>query len=218
MNQPQRRVEPAELIQPFPRPGPAIQLAYRELDDAENGTPERQLALGRSFADLPRPWAPATCTAPQLRAELWTWLDAVVVWINHELVFDPADVIPACWPRHPHLVHELAILADLHRRADRALISVPLEEWHRSTLPTFLERMRARVADHCAEVHPSTWPAAGRFNRHLSEASASARTHALAEDIKSLQPSAAHDDANQSGPPRRIPHLRVVDAETGELL
>ena len=55
---------------------------------------------------------PATITDPSLRAEAWDWLDAVVCWFNAEYVWDPTlGVIPACWPRHPHLVHEIAVIA-----------------------------------------------------------------------------------------------------------
>ena len=180
--QPEHRLQPVPLVQPFPRPGPALLLAHHELEVAENGTAEQRKAL-RTIADLPRPWSPATCTKPQLRAELWNWLDAVVLWLNHELVFDPADVIPACWPRHAHLVHELTVLADRRRRAERALTSEPLEEWHRYALPAFLDRMHHRVGDHCADDHPTVWPSAGRFSRHLDEGRATARQKAFASDL-----------------------------------
>jgi hypothetical protein len=41
-------------------------------------------------------------------------------------------VIPGCWPQHPHLVHEIAVLADQRRRAGTARTSDVLEEWHRT--------------------------------------------------------------------------------------
>lgn len=200
------------LVQPFPRPGPSLTLAYRELDVAENGTDEQKKSLG-SIHELPRPWAPATCTKPQLRVELWNWLDAVVVWINHELVFDPVDIVPSCWPQHAHLVHELAVLADLRRRAERALTSDLIEDWHRYALPAFLERMRHRVAAHCDENHPKVWPAAGRFNRHLDDSRAKPRQDAFAQDLKSIA-------ENMSSPivDTADAHLRLVNEATGELL
>lgn len=209
---PERRPQPVPLVQPFPRPGHGLLNAYRELDQAESGTAEQRRALG-SFVDLARPWAPATCTEPQLRAELWNWLDAVVVWLNYEFVFDPADVIPACWPRHAHLVHELAVLADRRRRAELALTSDPLEEWHRYVLPAFLNRMRHRVGDHCADDHPTVWPAAGRFSRHLDEGRATARQRAFAGDLTAVGQMESPDATAPDGP-----HLRVVDEATGELL
>ena len=210
--QPERHPKRRPLVQPFPRPGPAMQLAYRELKIAETGTDEQRKAL--SIKDLQRPWVPATCTKPQLRSELWSWLDAVVVWINHELVFDPIDVIPSCWPQHAHLVHELAVLADLRRCADLAATSDALEEWHRYALPAFLERMRHRTGEHCTDHHPAVWPSAGRFNRHLDHGPASTRQRAFANDINATRDARS---ASIEAPPDG-PHLRVVDDTTGEFL
>ena len=42
--------EPAPMIHPFPQPGKLVQLAYRELHIAVNGTPDQQEA-----ARQPRP-------------------------------------------------------------------------------------------------------------------------------------------------------------------
>jgi hypothetical protein len=55
-------------------------------------------------------------------------LEAVVTWLNQEYIWDVADVIPPCWPQHPHLVHEIAVLADQRRRTSLAPTSDPLEE------------------------------------------------------------------------------------------
>jgi hypothetical protein len=71
----------------------------------------------------PRPWEPASCRPPQLRKQLWLWLEAVVAWLVTECVWEVADAIPACWPQHPHLVHEISVLADLPRRAGHAFTS-----------------------------------------------------------------------------------------------
>jgi hypothetical protein len=38
-------------------------------------------------------------------------LEAVVTWLNHEYVWDLADVIPPCCPQQAYLVHEIAVLA-----------------------------------------------------------------------------------------------------------
>ena len=65
------------LVQPFPAPGPLVQLAYRELDRAAAGSPEQIRALGDARL-LPPPWEPASCRTSQLREQLWLWLDAVV--------------------------------------------------------------------------------------------------------------------------------------------
>jgi hypothetical protein len=173
------------LIQPFPVPGRLMQLAYRELDLVSNGAQDQLLAL-RDLRDLPRPWDPATCKTTQLRKEVWSWLEAVVTWLNHEYVWDVADVIPPCWAQHPHLVHEIAVLADQRRRAALSLTSDAVEEWHRYSLPSFTERMKTRLRNHCQEDHQS-WPAKGRHTRHIAEASRDGRMHAYAADLRALK-------------------------------
>ena len=206
--QPDGRTNAMPLVRPFPMPGRHLAQAYRELDQAANGTVEQRVALG-DLSRLPRPWEPASCTDLALRAELWAWLDSVVIWLNHEYVFDPVDTIPACWPKHSHLVHEIAVLADRRRRAACTFTSDAIEEWHRYGLPVFLERMHHRVADHCTEVHPSTWPAAGRLNRHVGQEPVAARRRAFARDISAV--------GDRTGRPGETPRLRVVDEATGEI-
>ena len=98
----QAAVQPRAIIERFPSPGRRVEQAYRELDIAVYGSDEEKKALGSPRA-LARPWDPPTCVDPDLRAELWEWLDNVVAWLNHEYVWDVSTMIPACWPRHPHL-------------------------------------------------------------------------------------------------------------------
>jgi hypothetical protein len=194
------------LIQPFPQPGRLMQLAYRELDLATSRQQDHLLPL-RDQVNMPRPWDPATCRTPQLRKEVWSWLEAVVTWLNHEYVWDVADVIRPCWPQHPHLVHEIAVLADQRRRAGLSLTSDALEEWHRYSLPSFTERMKARLRNHCQEDHQS-WPAKGRHTRHTAEAALHRRLSSYAADsdaVKSLH--------RQTQSPR----LGLVDLDTGEI-
>src|SRR5829696_8496630 len=182
------------LIEPFPVPGRLVQLAYRELELVSNGAQDQLLAL-RELRDLPRPWDPATCQTPQLRKEVWSWLEAVT-WLNQEYVWDVADVIPPCWPQHPHLVHEIAALADQRRRAGLGLTSDALDDWHRYSLPSFTERMRTRLRNHCQEDHQSC-PATGRHARHTAEAARQRRMSnydADAHAVKSLH--------RQTPPPR----------------
>jgi hypothetical protein len=183
-----------------------VQLAYRQLDLATRRQQDQLLPL-HDLANLQRPWDPATCQTLQLRREVWSWLENVVTWLNHEHVWDVADVIPPCWPQHPHLVHELAVLADQRHRASQALSSDPLEEWHRHSLPEFAERMRTRLRNHCQEDHQS-WPAKGRYSRHVGEASRRRRMDAYAGDVRAVK---STDDQDQS---RR---LGLVDLETGEI-
>jgi hypothetical protein len=155
---------PVPLIAGFPAPGRLVRLAYRELDLAASDAQDRHQAVGE-IHPLPRPWDPATCQTPRLREEMWSWLDAVVTWLNAEYVWDVADCVPACWSLHPHLVHEIAVLADQRRQAGEALTSDGLEEWHRYSLPAFVERMKARLRSHCEDDH-EPWPAGGRHHRN----------------------------------------------------
>ena len=90
------------LVQPFPAPGQLVALAYRELDLAATGSPEQIRALGDARL-LPRPWEPASCRTPQLREQLWCWLEEVVAWLITEYVWEVADSIPASSPGHPIL-------------------------------------------------------------------------------------------------------------------
>ena len=194
------------LLQPFPQPGRLVHLAYRQLDLATSRQQDHLLPL-HDLANLQRPWDPATCQTLQLRREVWSWLEAVVTWLNHEHVWDVADVIPPCWPQHPHLVHEIAVLADQRHRAGQALSSDQLEEWHRRSLPEFTERMRTRLRNHCQEDHQS-WPAKGRYSRHVGEATRRRRMDAYAGDVRAMK---STDDQNQ------LPRLGLVDLETGEI-
>lgn len=148
------------LTEPFPKPGSSVRLAYHELELAENGTLPSREWLGDP-AEMPRPWAPATCIDPDLQLELWEWLDDVVCWINHEHTWDPGYAIPVCWPEHPHLANEVAVLADQRRTAGLATTGALLTEWQRYTLPAFLERMRSRLGTRCEAGH-QPWPGRGR--------------------------------------------------------
>ncbi len=196
------------LVRAFPSPGPLLGTAYRDLYIAAEGSDNQKAAIGDPSL-LPKPWDPPTCRNPQLRAELWAWLDQVVLWLNHEYVWDPEGAIPPCWPQHPHLVHELAVLADQRRRAGLALDSNTLEEWHRYTLPGFLERLRGRLKAHCEPDH-QPWPARSRHTRHTGDSHTQRRHAAFADDVGHLGPSELIAHAR--------PRLTLLNTETGELL
>jgi TraM recognition site of TraD and TraG len=194
------------LIQPFPQSGRLVQLAYRELDLATSRQQDHLLPL-RDLANVPRPWDLGTCETPQLRKEVWSWLEAIVTWLNQEYVWDVADVIPPCWPQHRHVVHEIAVLADQRHRAGQALTGEALEEWHRYSLPSFTERMWTRLLNHCQEDHQS-WPAKGRYTRHIAEASCRRRVDACDGDVRALK--SAPDQT-------QLPRLGLVDLDRGEI-
>jgi len=204
------------MVRPFPQPGRRLEQAYRELTIAVDGTKEQKKALGSPWL-LPRPWDPDTLAHATLRRELWDWLQDVVTWLNIEYVWDVGAVIPACWPNHPHLVRELAVLADQRRRAARAFGSDALEEWHRYALPAFVERMRARIKNHCEQGHQQ-WPAKGRHARHTGPAAQQERQRTFTQDAATLR-----HEVQPPTPQGTAPRLHVVDGVqvdpvTGEVL
>jgi hypothetical protein len=200
------------MIHPFPTPGRQVQLAYRDLNLAINGTPDQKEQIGNP-ALLPRPWAPATCLDAELRLPLWQWLEAVVAWLNHEYTWDVAGMIPTCWPSHPHLVHEVAVVADQRRRAGLALTSDALEEWHRYCLPAFVDRMRSRLKAHCEDEHVA-WPGRSRHNQHTSQHDLKRRQDTYTTDLHALP---NHNGQPPAQPVQRAPRLGLVDLETGEV-
>lgn len=191
------------LLDPFPEPGPMLQHAYLRLTIAATGSPAERQAVGDP-EDLPRPWLPETCTDPRLRRDLWAWLEHVVIWINSQYTWDTTDMIPTCWPQHPHLIRELATVADQYRRSATAVDSTPLEEWHRYTLPMFTDRMRTRYRQHCDSGHKPS-PGAGRQHRHQNS-DVAAREHAYQHDVAAFDQHAAAS-----------PRLMLVDTSTGEI-
>lgn len=203
------------LALPFPQPGPGLRNAYRELDLAINGKDSDRLALGNPDT-LPRPWDPATLTNARLRTELWEWIEAVAAWINTEYVWETTTVIPSCWPLHPHLVHEITVLADQRHQAGTALTSDPLEEWHRYALPAFFDRLKTRARTMCDEGHQD-WPARGRHSRYTADQE---RRH----NAYQLDTATCLTNAGEPGDePPPEPHLTVVDGHqvdtnTGEVL
>ena len=202
---------PRAMISGFPRAGRRVEHAYAELDLAGGGgTLEQQNALGDPRL-LARPWDPATCFDPQLRAEIWRWLEQVVTWLNHEYVWDADAMIPSCWPRHPHLVHELAVLADLRRRAGLALTADSLEEWHRYALPAFSDRMRQRLGQHCQDGGHLAWPGLGRHTRHVADEPCGGRAATYLSDIGTL----VRDPMGRAGHASGDDPVRVARAVAG---
>ena len=221
---------PRQMIDAFPRAGRRVEHAYAELELATGaGTRQQQDALGDPRL-LARPWDPASCVDPQLRAEIWQWLEQVVTWLNREYVWDPDAMIPSCWPRHPHVVHEIAVLADLRRRAGLALTADALEEWHRYALPAFTDRMRQRLREHCQGGGHEPWPGLGRHTRHVADEPGVGRAATYLSDVGTLAGPTASTARGLSGDgPARAPstpdrpslHIvdgRRVDPDTGEIL
>lgn len=171
-------------VLPFPMPGPQLRQLYRHHLAIENGADqERDRLLKRGVTA--RPWDPATVGTSALRLEMWRWLEEVVKWFNHEYAWDTTQVIPDCWPEHPHLIHEIAALADQRHRAGQAHDGSLLEHWHRVCVPWFLSRLRDSVKSHCEERHQA-WPARARYARQVSQDSFNHRWLRANEDVVSV--------------------------------
>ncbi len=196
---------------PFPEPGRLVEAAYRALDKAENGTAEEKRAQ-KILGPLEQPWDPPSCS-PALRGQVWQWHDAVAGWVNHEYAWGVDRLIPACWPAHPHIAHELAVLADLRRTAGRETSSGLLEYWHRDSLPMFLERIHLRLAGSCGAGHQE-WTAAARYRAFHNDENQRQRQAWFAHDLDTVHPRKAAVGKGVGSPPR----LSVVNRDTGEVI
>ena len=194
----------ATMIRPFPTPGPRIRLAYARLNDT--GTPTGPARADSDRESLPRPWDPASCIAPDLRAELWDWLEQVVTWLNTDYTWDTGDLIPPCWGEHPHLIHELATVADYRWAAGNASTGTALEDWHRYVLPAFTARMRERLRTHCDQGHRD-WPGLARAHRDIEH-------HASRRRRIDIDLAAVEDLHGSSGDA----DLAYIDLRTGAIL
>lgn len=174
----------ALAILPFPIPGPQLRRLYRHHWTAENGTDQEREKLNQRNVAA-RPWDPATLGTSALRLEMWRWLEEVVRWFNHEYAWDTSQAIPACWPEHTHLIHEIAVMADDRYRAGQAHDGGPLENWHRVCVPWFRSRMRESIQAHCEERHQA-WPARARYARYVSQDSLDQRWLRANEDVVSV--------------------------------
>jgi hypothetical protein len=173
------------LLTAFPGPPRGVRSALETLSQAE--------AVGLEPAglhSLDRPWDPARCST-RLRAELWPWLDDVVGWLNHTYVWRTADVIPGCWPMHPHIAAELAVLACMRVAAGEALTPHALEEWHRYALPGFLTRLVDRLGPGCSPGRHTAWPASSWVTEYGSSPTCAVRQQVFASDT--TDPRAADD-------------------------
>ncbi len=151
------------MVFPFPVAGDGDRLSYRGLHIVIKRHRGTRKALG-GHALLPRPLEPTTCLDPELRHDLWKWLEDVVIRLNREYTRGRLRPHPGCWPVDPHLVHEIAVLADQRRRAGLALTIDALEEWHRYCLTAFTDRIRDRLRAHCDDEH-KIWPAQAAAQR-----------------------------------------------------
>jgi len=155
------------LVSAFPPPPDEVREALEAMETMRNGKPDEIELLGDTD-NLPVPWSPTTCP-PGTRQQLWLWCDDVAGWINSHYMWRTALMIPACWPRHPHICQELPVLACLHFDALSSTSPELLEDWHRQTLPQFLERMATRLGESSCRSNHDEWPARARYATFTSK-------------------------------------------------
>lgn len=181
------------IVRGFPAPGPLVRVAIEQLHSAQMRVSNDQTLSEedlRRLTTLPRPWDPATCSG-HLRRELWAWLDEVSIWVNDQHLWAlNRPGIPECWPAHPHIAHDLAVLASLRFLAGIGLVPAQIEEWHRFTLSAFFERLRDRLGDGCQPGRHQPPPRRERNRRHDEDAQRSRRGRRF-----------DHDTANVAGSP-----------------
>jgi hypothetical protein len=181
------------MVRAFPEPGPAVRTAMEQLQHATIEPPADEQAL-HELARMPRPWDPGSCTGP-IRAELWAWLDLVAMWVNEQHLWSVTRPgIPECWPAHPHLVHDLAVLACSRHYTSFAVTPAALEDWHRYTLPGFLERLRDRLADGCQPSRHQPRPRNERDQSHAAAPNRRGRRQRYADDVDRAGEAAAVTD------------------------
>jgi hypothetical protein len=178
-----RRPTPEGCLRDFPGIGDRMRAAYLNLWLAGAPREEGQSQPPGVADGLPRPWDLATCHEPQLRREVWQWLDKVVDWINTEYAWVVDGMIPACWYEHPHVVHDLGTLADQRLRAAAALNSDDLEAWQQYCLPSFVERMRTRLGPGWDHDHKEA-PGRTRILRYRATESVRARRAWFDTEVK----------------------------------
>lgn len=174
------------IVQPFPPPPPVVQHALEQLDALRRGD-RTQLARSGDDAALDCPWEPAGCRE-ELSAAIWNWCDEVVAWINQQYAWRPTHMIPACWPRHPHIARELPVLAVLRWQAQNAADPEPMEEWHRYAFPMFCDRMADRLGEgSCRTGRHQHWPAEPRHTAYLENAAQRRQWVAAAQQNRGRQ-------------------------------
>lgn len=181
------------MVRAFPEPGRAVRSGMERLQLATLNPPADEESLAE-LAQTPRPWDPGTCTG-RLRTELWTWLDLVAMWVNEQHLWNVTRPgIPECWPAHPNLVHDLAVLACSRYYTSFAVTPAALEDWHRYDLPWFLERLRDREGDGCQPGKHMPRPRNERDATHAAPQNCRGRRERYIDDVER----AASDEAGNS--------------------
>lgn len=178
------------ITKAMPVPPPGAVLACRDIAVAAKGAGKGggkgDVATGR-LEKLPRPWIPASCRDQQLRRQMWEWCDQIAGWLNEQYAWRPDQVIPACWPLHPHIAQELPVLAICLWAAQSAGSAEPLSVWQRETFPRFCERMAGRLGTGgCRDGRHDGWPAQPRATAYYSREPVARRKAAIDADADGL--------------------------------
>lgn len=184
----------APITTAFPTPREDVRDALDRLRQGE----EPGAASLQSWKEVPRPWEPASCSDP-LRHAVWTWCGEVAAWVNHEHVWRPVDLIPPCWPRHPHIARELAVLAVLRWYAELATGPDAVEEWLRVAYPSFCKRMSDRLGESdCRLGRHTDWPARSRYGAFAEADLVADRRDVIDRDAPDRDPPWAAEQAAPS--------------------
>jgi hypothetical protein len=175
--------QPFRIASPFPVPPGAVVRALELLQILRRGDPDEMAEAG-DLTNLPRPWDPATCPT-ELREAVWEWCDLVAAWVNRDYVWRPTHIIPACWPHHPHIARELAVLAILRWNAEESSSPEGVEEWHRYSFPLYCDRMSNRLGEStCRTGKHIDWPAEGRYGAFAEDDSSEERQRVIYADTR----------------------------------
>lgn len=201
----------SELVRPFPSVGGRMHRAYADLARLEQAKDPSTVKHLGPVEFIARPWDVAGITDRDLRLEVWEWLERCVDWLNTEYAWQLGDIVPSCWPRHPHLVHELGTVFDQRRRAGLAATSDLLAEWHRYTLPAFQNRMKETLRTSCDAEHR---PCAGTARIGAARQDATVRVGLFDRDVEHLEP----DDEDLATTRFALVDGHIVDTGSGEVL
>lgn len=114
---------------------------------------------------------------------MYLWLDDVVAWINEQHTWRTNRIVPHCWSEHPHLVHELSIVACLRWEAGLDLTPDAIHEWQRRTLPETLLRIVDVLGDGgCPPGRHQASPGESRHALYRNRGQVAERQARIAQD------------------------------------
>ncbi|MDT0267639.1 hypothetical protein RM844_15230 [Streptomyces sp. DSM 44915] len=129
--------------------------------------------------EAPHPWDLCALTG-DLAEAVWTWLDDVAVWLNATYAAQDHQVIPACWPHHPSIAHDLAALAFSRLDVYQASTAAYVGRWHHD-----LEDLHRRMT---TTLGPNSPCHRGNHDAHPRQLTAEAANHAITTRAQSEPP------------------------------